>query len=60
MTERARLTIVVALTCLLLAAISVAGIALNTGAPATAAAASAQITSHVAPAPSGPSHHDYD
>lgn len=61
MSERTRLTLAVALTTLLLAAVGVAGIVLHTGSTAPTARAPVPITTqaaHAAPTPSWDAEHD--
>lgn len=61
MPERTRLTIAGAATTLLLAAVSVAGVALHTGPPAPTARAPVALTTpvaHTAPTPGWHEEHD--
>ncbi len=58
MPEHIRLTIAVAMTILLLAAVSAAGIALHTGSPPPAATAPAPLTTQAAHPTSTPSWHE--
>lgn len=58
MSERTRLTIAVAMTILLLAAVSAAGIAFNTGSWATTASAPTPLTTQAAQPTSTPNWHE--
>jgi hypothetical protein len=58
MSERIRLTIAVAMTILLLAAVSAAGIALHTASPAAPATAPVPLTTQVVHPTSTPNWHE--
>lgn len=60
MSERLRLTIAVAMTILLLAAVSAAGIVLHTGTWAATASAPVPLTTQAAHPTSTPNWHEHD